>query len=397
MTSGTPSELRLVATMLRVQVELWSKLAYGAAALACALPGFIAIRDGSMSGSAAATWVTATTVFAVLFGSALRGAPGERRGRAAAYSVIAQTLAGMTMVFASTGLSRYTSAITLVLVAQQLPNVFFLRSAWLWIASQSVVLAAVFWWSDGWLGGLSGGAAFAGFQVFALGRSLLQRSERQAREGLSRANAELYATRELLAASSRAAERLRISRDLHDALGHHLTALSIRLEIASRLTSGAAAEHLREAHAIARLLLADVRSVVSELRDRGRIDVAEAIRSFTLGVTGPQIHLDLPPTLFLDHSAEAETLIRCVQEIITNATRHAGARNVWIRLVEGSTMLELSARDDGSGSAAVVPGHGLKGMQERFAEHAGRVEFATMAGSGFEVRAFLPRRGESLS
>ena len=383
--------------MPRVQVEFWSKLAYSAAALACALPGFIAIRDGSLSGWGAATWVTAGTVFTVLFGSALRGGSAERRGSAATYSVIAQTLAGMTMVCASTGLSRYTSAITLVLVAQQLPSVLSLRSAWLWIASQSVVLAAVFWWFDGLLGGLSGGGAFAGFQVFALGRSLLQRSEREAREGLSRANAELHATRGLLAASSRAAERLRISRDLHDTLGHHLTALSIRLEIASRLTSGAAAEHLQEAHAIARLLLADVRSVVSQLREQGRIDVAEAIRPFTLGTAGPQVHLDLPPTLFLENSAEAETLIRCVQEIITNATRHAGARNVWIRLVERSEMLELSARDDGSGAAALVPGHGLKGMQERFAEHAGRVEFATTAGSGFEVRAFLPRRGESLS
>src|SRR5204863_1503702 len=95
----------------------------------------------------------------------------------------------------------------------------------------------------------------------------------------ARANAELHATRALLVEDSRVAERLRISRDLHDTLGHHLTALSLQLEVASRLASGPAAERVTEAHAITRLLLGDVRDVVSRLRESSHFDVAAAIRT----------------------------------------------------------------------------------------------------------------------
>lgn len=104
----------------------------------------------------------------------------------------------------------------------------------------------------------------------------LARSERDAREELARANAELVARQSLLAESSRIAERLRISRDLHDTLGHHLTALSLQLDVAARLASGQAAAHVREAHAITRLLLGDVRDVVSRMRDE-RLDRTRAV------------------------------------------------------------------------------------------------------------------------
>jgi signal transduction histidine kinase len=241
-----------------------------------------------------------------------------------------------------------------------------------------------------WAPAVSAAIAFGGFQLFALATSVLALSERAGREQLARTNAELLATRSLLEENSRVTERLRIARDLHDTLGHHLTALSLQLDVASRLTSGAAAGHVQEAHAIAKLLLSDVRNVVSEMRD-SRLDLADAVRALT-GAAGPlQIHLEMPASVDVDDAAQAHALLRCVQEIITNASRHAAARNLWIRIENTGDGIDLHARDDGRGTALVTWGNGLKGMRERFEEYAGRVEFISAEGRGFEVHGFMPR------
>jgi signal transduction histidine kinase len=238
---------------------------------------------------------------------------------------------------------------------------------------------------------LGAGGAFAGFQMFAVSTAWLTRSESVARQALARTNAELTATRELLAENSRVAERLRIARDLHDTLGHHLTALSIQLEVASRLTDGPAAAHIREAHAVARLLLGDVRDVVDKLRDSRHVDLSNALRALTLAPGALQIHLAIPERLDLEDSARAHALLRCVQEIITNTTRHASATNLWITISQGPNGLDLRARDDGRGVDALRWGNGLRGMRERFEEYAGRIEFQSVTGQGFEVRGFMPR------
>jgi signal transduction histidine kinase len=195
----------------------------------------------------------------------------------------------------------------------------------------------------------------------------------------------------LLAENTRIAERLRISRDLHDTLGHHLTALSLQLDVASRLTSGQAEMHVREAHAITRLLLADVRDVVGTMRETSHVDLAGTIRALVAGGGPLQIHLDIPPSLPVDDAGQAHALLRSVQEIITNALRHGGARNLWIRIERRADGVDLHARDDGRGAAELKWGNGLTGMRERFEECAGRVEFTSAAGRGFEVHGFMPR------
>ena len=85
--------------------------------------------------------------------------------------------------------------------------------------------------------------------------------------------------------------------------------------------------------------------------------------------------------------------MRCVQEILTNATRHAGARHIWIEFGQDADRITLHARDDGVGAADLNPGHGLTGMRERIEERGGRVEFITVPGRGFEVRAHTPAQG----
>jgi signal transduction histidine kinase len=239
-----------------------------------------------------------------------------------------------------------------------------------------------------------------GFMLFAAASSFLVRSEAAARAQLALANSELLATRAMLVETSRVEERLRISRDLHDTLGHHLTALSLQLDVAARLSDGKAADHIRQAHAVARLLLGDVRDVVSRLRDTSQPDVAEAIRSLAAQQgTGPAeggsgehvaIHLDLAETFIVDDAPRAEILLRCVQEIITNTARHAQARNLWICLEARPDGIALHARDDGRGADVVTCGNGLTGMRERFEQFSGHVEFSAGPGAGFEIRGFLP-------
>jgi signal transduction histidine kinase len=232
--------------------------------------------------------------------------------------------------------------------------------------------------------------AAMGFQAFAAASSILLISEGRARTSLARANAELTATRELLAETSRSSERLRISRDLHDTLGHHLAALSLQLDVAARLSDGKVAEHVQQAHAITRLLLSDVRAVVSTLRDTSRPNLAAAIRALTLLPAAAQIHLDVADPLVVDDPGRAEALLRAVQEVVTNAARHARAANLWIELHATSDAITLHARDDGLGADAVAWGNGLRGMRERFEQHGGTMAVTAVSGRGFEVHASMP-------
>src|SRR5690606_3512456 len=117
--------------------------------------------------------------------------------------------------------------------------------------------------------------------------ALVARQQAQAREEQRQLNAELRATRLLLAESARINERTRISRELHDLLGHHLTALSLNLEVAGHLTEGRAKEHVGQAHTLARLLLTDVREAVSHLRVEKAIDLALTLRPLAQNIFTP--------------------------------------------------------------------------------------------------------------
>src|SRR5690606_23918728 len=164
---------------------------------------------------------------------------------------------------------------------------------------------------------------YGGFSMFIYVTSLVARQQAEAREEQRRLNAELRATRALLAESARVNERTRISRELHDLLGHHLTALSLNLEVAGHLVSGKAHEHVNQAHTIARLLLSDVREAVSRLRTDDAIDMAATLLPLADNVAGLKIMLDMPQPFLLDDPERGHVLLRCTQEIITNAVRHA--------------------------------------------------------------------------
>ena len=229
-----------------------------------------------------------------------------------------------------------------------------------------------------------------GLMLFAYAASTLALNQLKARDELRRVNSELRATQSLLAENTRIAERVRISRELHDLIGHHLTALSLNLEVASHTAEGKAKEHAQRAGSIARLLLSDVREVVSDMRHEDRVDLREAIRELASGVPEPVIHLDIPDELSLTDPKRAQILLRCAQEVITNAVRHAHASNLWIRLTADDEGLRLEARDDGRGATELLPGNGLTGMRERIKELGGRLEIMTRPNSGFRINAWMP-------
>ena len=232
---------------------------------------------------------------------------------------------------------------------------------------------------------------YAGFSLFIYVTSLVARQQAQARDEQRRLNAELRATRALLAESARVNERTRISRELHDLLGHHLTALSLNLEVASHMTQGRAQEHVRQANTLARLLLTDVREAVSQLRDSsGGIDLAAALRPLADHVPSLDITLEVESPLAIDDPERAHVMLRCTQEIITNAVRHAGARHLRIRVRRESGAVVLEAVDDGQGADGLVPGNGLRGMRERVQQCGGTLEIQTRRGEGFRLRLSIP-------
>jgi signal transduction histidine kinase len=367
--------------------ERWLTVAGFGTWMVSALPTLYAIGDGRLSLAHTLVWAVAFAAFGVAFGLMCLHRPGPWHAKPFRITLLAlESIAGLTMVASA---ADVFPAATLVVVAGQLDEVVS-RVAAAWLVAQTIALAATLLWFAPVVIAIAISGAFAGFMVFALTTASLTARERQSREELAVANRELHATRALLAETSRVEERLRISRDLHDSLGHHLTALSLRLDVASRLVDGAAGEHVQQAYALTRLLLSDVRDAVGQLRERGTVDVVSAIRALAAATQGLTVHVDAPDVLEIADAARAHALLRSVQEIITNVAKHAGARQLWIRVEARSDGVALHARDDGRGAVVIREGHGLMGMRERFEEHLGHVEFEAHEGRGFEVRGFMP-------
>lgn len=304
-------------------------------------------------------------------------------------------------------------ALLLVVVALVLPWLLPLRASAIWMVLQNFSLIPVFMslqavtysvvdgtlqaslesvnsFTDAFLQS----SLYIGIGAAVFVTSVVAKQQAEAREDQRRLNSELRATRTLLAESSRLAERMRISRELHDLIGHHLTALSLNLEVASHLVQGQAQDHVRQAQSVAKLLLGDVREVVSQLRDEDSIDLTQALESLTEGVPGLAIHLELPPRFSVDDPKRAQVLLRCAQEIITNTVRHAGARNLWLRFERSADrQMAIHARDDGHGVKELKPGNGLAGMRERLAQYGGRLDIVTAKDQGFALDAWLPLEG----
>lgn len=226
----------------------------------------------------------------------------------------------------------------------------------------------------------------------AFGFTWLVRKDREVRLKLAASHAQLQATQALLGDTVRASERMRIARDLHDSIGHHLTALNLHLDLALRQAGAGAGTSLHTSRELAHGLLAEVRGVVGMEREQRRVDVGQALRLLCAGIPSPAISLEMGEDIDACSPAAAHTLFCCVQEAVTNAVRHARASTLAIGIERRGDTLVASIIDDGRGSAAPT-GNGLAGMRERVAELGGTLDIDSASGRGFALSIALPAYG----
>lgn len=232
-------------------------------------------------------------------------------------------------------------------------------------------------------------AIFCAFQGYAVITAYVARSEAMLRRELAGMNAELRSTQSLLAHSIRSGERLRISRELHDLIGHHLSALILNLEVARHKQTDWQ-PHVYKAQDVARQLLADVRNVVKLLRGEQFADIRPMLEQIVADIPHIRIHLNLPEQMPLEDARLAQVLVRVVQEAVTNAIRHSQCTNLWVEVTRRDEVLQVKAEDDGQGAHDLHWGAGLTGMRERLEEIGGSLTVTAGTGNGFTLQANLP-------
>jgi two-component system sensor histidine kinase DesK len=227
------------------------------------------------------------------------------------------------------------------------------------------------------------GAAFWGITAAVFGTSALWLLI----GGLLRANAALREARAELAEMAVAEERLRFSRDLHDLLGHSLSLIALKAELARKLLPDrrdAAATELEQIRELTRSALQQVRDAVDGYR-RPSLPSELAGARVALEAAGIELHVDAGEEPL---APEVESVLAwAVREGATNAIRHSHARRAEITLRPG--VLEIA--DDGDGAPRPEPaGNGLTGLRERVQAIGGTVEAGAGPGGGFRLVVRVP-------
>jgi two-component system, NarL family, sensor histidine kinase DesK len=203
-------------------------------------------------------------------------------------------------------------------------------------------------------------------------------------------NAKLLQAQEEVQHLARVAERERISRDLHDLLGHTLSVIVLKSELAARLASinpERATAEIVEVEKIARQALAEVRSAVQGFRSTGLKGEFERARAL---LENAGLRVDANCSLEGLAPIEESALTLALREGITNILRHSGASACTLRGALSNGLAELSIADNGSGNAA-EEGTGLRGMRERIEALGG--QFERHCNQGTQLRIRLPLAG----
>jgi two-component system sensor histidine kinase DesK len=187
-------------------------------------------------------------------------------------------------------------------------------------------------------------------------------------------NARLQLAHDEVERLAKVAERERIARDLHDVLGHTLSLIVLKSELASKLSdrdAPAAVAEIRDVEKIAREALGELREAVTGYRSAGiaaEIDRAKAVlETAGVAVDAQADEFRLPPT----HEG---VLALAIRESVTNVVRHADAQTVTLRLAERDGVARYEIADDGRGSPVLLEGNGLAGMRERIEALGGTMQ-----------------------
>ena len=327
---------------------------------------------------AAVRWVAAggLLVFTVVYLRVI-GQLGGPRALHADFLVMAALAVGLALAFGANwaGLMIYVAAAT----AATLPR------RWVWPA---VLAAAVFC-----------GAVIVVDEAMTLlflpPVCLLTAFAVQGTGHLVSLNRELQEARDELARNAVAEERLRFARDLHDLLGHSLSLIALKSELARRLAEvdpARAAEEMADVEAAARRALAEVREAVSGYR---QVSLGQALAEARAALSGAGVAVRLPGRLPTVPGAADAALGWVVREAATNVLRHSSARTVTVEVAPDGGDVVLTVTDDGTPAAAPVtvlggtPGSGLAGLRERVGALGGELTAGPLAG-GYRVRARVP-------
>lgn len=201
----------------------------------------------------------------------------------------------------------------------------------------------------------------------------------------NRMNSKLRKANEEIEQLAKVAERERIARDLHDVLGHTLSVITLKSELAGKLIDRdpeRAGKEIREVEQISRQALSDVRDAIRGYRAKGlAAELAQA--KSTLETAGLSVQCDAASTVKLPAMQES-VLSLAVREGVTNVVRHAQARTCRLRLEQYNGTCRLEIQDDGVGSST-DEGNGLRGMRERVEMLGGTLVRESEAGTKLTI------------
>ncbi len=259
--------------------------------------------------------------------------------------------------------------------------------------------------ASGWQATLPSAATYLAGVIFVVGFTHIARSEERARAEVERLAAELREANDKLREYALQVEELattqernRLAREIHDGLGHYLTAISMQLQAARAVWDSdpaRAADALGKAQTLTREALTDVRRSVAALRASPTADrtLAQALSTLVeeSRAAGLQTELTTQGTQRTLSPQTELALYRTVQEGLTNIRKHAHATRADLVLdFTAPDCVRLTVYDDGAGAANTNGGFGLVGLRERVQFLGGEVCIETEAGQGFTLEVQVP-------